>query len=102
MKQHPAQWGEYVWSIYYTIITNLTIAAYCLLISMTTEYNRGEFAINFIALDAIFTVALTITIILQYYKIIKYTYGFQLCVLGMIITTIMIGISAIRYGTFKS
>ena len=57
---------------------------------------------NFVYMDLVFTLVLMITTLLQYKQVIKYSYGFQLAVLGMIFTTILIVINGITYGYFKN
>ncbi len=69
--------------------------------ALVCESKRGVYCNDFVKVDLIFTLALAATTLLQYYKLIEYTYGFQIAILGMIISTLLIFINGLRYGLFK-
>ena len=98
IKYYPECSQQYGWSVFYFSVNNLTIINYCL---MFIYCPKCRIANQFVLIDIIFTLVLAFTTILHYKHMIKYTYGFQLAVLGMIITTILIVISGIRYGYYR-
>jgi len=62
----------------------------------------GAHVDQFVLIDIAFTLILAFTTLFHYKHLIKYTYGFQLSVLGMIIITIMIILTGKRHGLFKN
>lgn len=101
MRYYPSAWNNYGWSVFYFLTTNITLLAYLLLFIFVSERKRGKYCIDFVTIDFIFTLGLTITTVLQYYKLITYTYGFQIAVFGMIITTVLIVYNALKHGLFN-
>ena len=57
---------------------------------------------RFLLVGAIFMGILNIAVIAQKYNLIAHTYGYQISVLGVILITLMIVISAYRHGFYKT
>lgn len=98
IKYHPECSKVYGWSVFYFSINNLTIINYCLMFMYCPKCKISN---QFILIDVIFTTILAFLVVLNGDGMVKYVYGFQLSVLGMIITTILIVINGIKYGIFK-
>jgi len=94
-------WNNYHWTVFYDSSLMMPLTLFCLVFALTGEFERSIFDKQFLTINAIFTFGLNVAVIMQGYNIIEHTYGFQVAIVAMIITTIFIITSAARHGYFK-
>lgn len=104
MSHDPAHiyWMQYGWTVFFDCGLLVPFMMLCLTIVFTREKERSFFDKQFLFLDAVFTGSLIIGIVLQYFNLIQHTYGYQICIAGIILATILITISALKHGYYTS
>jgi len=91
-------WNSYGWTVFYDSSLMIPLMLLSFLFARTRQEERCTFDNNFLIIIGFFTLILNIAVIAQKYSLIKHTYGLQLTIVGIIVATIMIVISATRHG----
>lgn len=95
-------WNNYLWTVFYDTAIMLPFILLCAVFAFTREKERSMFDAQFLIIGGIFMLILNIAVVMQAYDIIGHTYGYQISVLGIIILTFIIVVSAYRHEFYKS
>lgn len=94
-------WHQYGWTILYDASIMLPLALLSLLFAFSEQKERCIFDKYFLIIIGMLTFTINIAVIAQYYNLIAHTYGLQISIVGIIVATFMISLSAYRHGYYS-
>lgn len=102
MSHDPAgiYWQQYGWTLFFDCANILPLVLLSLLLVFYDK--RGLFDRQFLFIEAIFSISLMIAFVLQYCGMMKHTYGYQISICGIAITTFLIIFNILKHGYLKN
>lgn len=104
MSHDPGQmyWHQFGWSVYFNCIMILPTMLLSVLFSFTSDCECSLFDIHFLTIEIIFSSSLFVAFILQYLNILQHTYGYQICIAGIISATFLIIFNSVKHGYYRT
>ena len=93
-------WYQYGWTLFFDCANILPLILLSFLLVFSDK--RGLFDKQFLFIEATFSTSLFLAFIFQYIGLIKHTYGYQISIGGIAITTFFIIFNIIKYDYHKS
>lgn len=95
-------WHQYKWTVIFDCSWSLPYSLLQLVFAVTDDSDRSIFDKQFLTIGGLMSLILTISYVLDYFGIIKHTYGFMIAIFGTFCVTTMIIISMVQHGYYKN
>lgn len=95
-------WHNYLWTVFYDSSIMVPFILLSFVVAFIREKERSIFDRHFLIIGMIFMSILNIAVIMQGVGLITHTYGFQISIIGIILLTFIIIISAYRHGFYNA
>jgi hypothetical protein len=93
-------WRDYGWAVLFDCANILPLV----LLSFVFFFREKQafFDKQFLLIEAIFSLSLFLVFVLQYWGLVQHTYGYQISISGVAVTTFLIIFNSIKYEYYKN